>query len=101
METLKGFLADEKERSSQGIDDGVGYLSVHVPEEIVIAASKPPFRIFGSGRPVKLANAYLPKTFDPHVLDSLEGALNGSYDFLDGPKKVPQVRPCRVHSSTS
>lgn len=62
----------------------MGYLSVHVPEEIIIAAGKVPFRILGKGRPAKLANAYLPKTFDPYVLDSLEGALDGSYDFLEG-----------------
>lgn len=84
METLEDFLIKEKEGTSQDSGSGVGYLSVHVPEEIIIAAGKVPFRILGSGKPVKLANAYLPKTFDPYVLDSLEGALEGSYNFLEG-----------------
>lgn len=84
MEALKTFLLDEKRNSPDDIVGGVGYLSVHVPEEIIIAAGKVPFRILGTGKPAKLANAYLPKTFDPHVLDSLEGALDGSYDSLDG-----------------
>ncbi|MFQ5956581.1 MAG: 2-hydroxyacyl-CoA dehydratase subunit D, partial [Candidatus Brocadiales bacterium] len=83
MEALKDFLITEKGGSLQAIEGGVGYLSVHVPEEIIIAAGKVPFRILGGGKPAKLANAYLPKTFDPYVLDSLEGALEGSYKFLD------------------
>jgi benzoyl-CoA reductase/2-hydroxyglutaryl-CoA dehydratase subunit BcrC/BadD/HgdB len=62
----------------------IGYLSIHVPEEIIIASGRLPYRILGSGRPVKRASAYLPKTFDPYVLDSLEGAIEGEYDFLEG-----------------
>lgn len=84
MEALKDFLLREKQGSPLDIEHGVGYLSVHVPEEIIIGAGKVPFRILGSGKPAKLANAYLPKTFDPHVLDSLEGALDGSYKSLEG-----------------
>lgn len=84
MEVLKEFLVKKKQGSPVDVECGVGYLSVHVPEEIIIAAGKVPFRILGGGKPVKLANAYLPKTFDPHVLDSLEGALDGSYKSLEG-----------------
>ncbi|MCQ4574056.1 MAG: 2-hydroxyacyl-CoA dehydratase family protein [Candidatus Brocadiales bacterium] len=85
MEMLSDIALDEERRSSQDIEGAVGYLSVYVPEEIIIAAGgRVPFRIYGTGKPAKLANAYLPKTFDPHVLDSLEGALDGSYKFLDG-----------------
>lgn len=84
MKMFVHSLINEKGAYSQDVEGGVGYLSVHVPEEIIIAAGKVPFRILGRGRPAKLANAYLPKTFDPYVLDSLEGALDGSYKFLDG-----------------
>ncbi len=62
----------------------IGYLSIHVPEEIILGMGKLPHRILGHGRPVKRANAYLPKTFDPYVLDSLEGAIEGEYGFLEG-----------------
>lgn len=64
--------------------NSIGYLSIHVPEELIIAAGKLPYRILGNGIPVKKANAFLPKTFDPHVLDSLEGLLDGKYSFIDG-----------------
>jgi benzoyl-CoA reductase/2-hydroxyglutaryl-CoA dehydratase subunit BcrC/BadD/HgdB len=62
----------------------IGYLSIHVPEELILAAGRQPYRILSRGRPVKRANAYLPKTFDPYVLDSLEGAIEGEYGFLEG-----------------
>ncbi|MCF6159474.1 MAG: 2-hydroxyacyl-CoA dehydratase [wastewater metagenome] len=78
------FLTQVKKDCLQDNKGCIGYLSIQVPEEIIIAAGKIPFRVFGRGRPVKLANAYLPKTFDPYILDSLEGALDGSYAFLDG-----------------
>ncbi len=84
METLTDFLAKEGQSSSQDFDGGIGYLSIHVPEEIIIAAGKVPYRIFGTGRPAKLANAFLPKTFDPYILDCLEGALDGTYGSLEG-----------------
>lgn len=78
------FYEEIKEESSCGMKNRVGYLSINVPEEIIIAAGKMPFRITGSGEPVKKGNAYLPKTFDPYVLDCIEGALQGEYDELDG-----------------
>ena len=62
----------------------IGYLSIHVPEEIILGAGRLPYRILGRGKPVKRANAYLPKTFDPYVLDSLEGAIEGEYSLLEG-----------------
>ncbi|MFN3466933.1 MAG: 2-hydroxyacyl-CoA dehydratase family protein [Candidatus Brocadiales bacterium] len=62
----------------------IGYLSIHVPEEIILGAGRLPHRILGRGKPVKRANAYLPKTFDPYVLDSLEGAIEGEYSLLEG-----------------
>lgn len=80
---LKDVLIKEKGTPS-GREGATGYLSIHVPEEIIIATGRMPFRILGRGKPVKLATAYLPKTFDPQVLDSLEGALEGDYPFLEG-----------------
>src|SRR5574337_2016823 len=84
MKVHTDFFIQGKGSSSPEIKGGLGYLSIHVPEEIIIAAGKTPFRIFGRGKPIKLANAYLPKTFDPYVLDSFEGALEGIYHFLEG-----------------
>ncbi|HHT9133224.1 MAG TPA: 2-hydroxyacyl-CoA dehydratase subunit D [Candidatus Tripitaka californicus] len=67
------------------VDRGkIGYLSIHVPEEIILGAGRLPYRLLGRGKPVKRASAYLPKTFDPSVLDSLEGAIEGEYGFLEG-----------------
>lgn len=83
MKTLN-FPADIQIDSLPDIKNRIGYLSINVPEEIIIAADKMPYRILGSGKPVKRANAYLPKTFDPYVLDCFESALEGKYKFLDG-----------------
>ena len=78
------FPVNIEDDNSCKIKDGVGYLSVHVPEEVIIAAGKVPFHILGSGKPVKMANAYLPMTFDPYVLDSADGIMSGKYALLDG-----------------
>ena len=83
MKTVN-FREDIRLYSLPDIKNGIGYLSINVPEEIIIAADKMPYRILGSGKPVKRANAYLPKTFDPYVLDCFESALEGNYGFLDG-----------------
>jgi len=84
MEKQTGFFNIDEENSSPDTNGRIGFLSINVPEELIIAAGRTPFRVCGSEKPAKLANAYLPKTFDPYVLDSLEGALDGTYSFLDG-----------------
>ncbi|GAX60948.1 benzoyl-CoA reductase/2-hydroxyglutaryl-CoA dehydratase subunit, BcrC/BadD/HgdB [Candidatus Scalindua japonica] len=84
MEKQTGFFDIDDTDSSPDTNGSIGFLSINVPEELIIAAGKTPFRVCGSEKPAKLANAYLPKTFDPYVLDSLEGALDGTYSFLDG-----------------
>ena len=84
MEKQTGFFNINEVNSSSDANGRIGFLSINVPEELIIAAGKTPFRVCGSEKPAKLANAYLPKTFDPYVLDSLEGALDGTYSFLDG-----------------
>ncbi len=76
----KGYLTEDSVTDKKKI----GYLSVHTPEELILGMGGLPYRIHGRRKPVKLANAYLPKTFDPYVLDSLEGAMDGEYSFLAG-----------------
>ncbi|OHB90781.1 MAG: hypothetical protein A3E19_04520 [Planctomycetes bacterium RIFCSPHIGHO2_12_FULL_52_36] len=80
-EYLKDVGAGLKPAPTRG---KIGYLSIHVPEEIILGAGRLPYRLLGRGKPVKRASAYLPKTFDPSVLDSLEGAIEGEYSFLEG-----------------
>lgn len=84
METQQGFFNIDRIKNVPDTNGRIGFLSINVPEELIIAAGKTPFRVCGSEKPAKLANAYLPKTFDPYVLDSLEGALDRTYSFLDG-----------------
>ena len=84
MEKQTGFFDIDKADSPSDTNGRIGFLSINVPEELIIAAGKTLFRVCGSEKPAKLANAYLPKTFDPYVLDGLEGALDGTYSFLDG-----------------
>ncbi len=84
MENQTSLFDIDKVNSPTNTEGLIGFLSINVPEELIIAAGKTPFRVCGSEKPAKLANAYLPKTFDPYVLDSLEGALDGTYSFLDG-----------------
>ena len=83
MDTIK-FPVDLDHNCSQKLDNHVGYLSIHVPEELIIAAGKIPYRILGSEKPAKKATVHLPKTFDPYVLACLEGALEGNCQSLDG-----------------
>ena len=84
MKKETGFFDTDEINGSADTNGSIGFLSINVPEELIIAAGRTPFRVCGSEKPAKLANAYLPKTFDPYVLDSLEGALDGTYSFLDG-----------------
>ena len=84
MEKHTGFFGIDEIDSPSDTNGRIGFLSINVPDELIIAAGKTPFRVCGCEKPAKLANAYLPKTFDPYVLDSLEGALDGTYSFLDG-----------------
>ncbi len=83
MDKLK-FPKDLDRSCSQKLENHIGYLSIHVPEELIIAAGKIPYRILGSEKPAKKATVHLPKTFDPYVLACLEGALEGNYRSLDG-----------------
>ncbi len=78
------FITETDIDSLSNAENSVGYLSINTPEELIIAAGKRPVRLFGMGKPAKLANTYLPKTFDPYVLDCLECALDGTYDSLNG-----------------
>ncbi|MBN2439397.1 MAG: 2-hydroxyacyl-CoA dehydratase [Deltaproteobacteria bacterium] len=62
----------------------VGYFCSYTPEEIVLAAGAHPFRLFGSGEKIHLAEAHLQSYCCSLVRGALEDALGGRLDFLDG-----------------
>jgi benzoyl-CoA reductase subunit C len=61
-----------------------GYLSNYVPEELFHAAGIIPVRIRGAGSGLKKAGKYLPPNVCSYLKTSLDEALLGSYDYLDG-----------------
>lgn len=62
----------------------VGYLCSYTPEEIILAAGAHPFRLFGSGEKIRLAEAHLQSYCCSLVRGVLEDALAGRLTFLDG-----------------
>jgi len=62
----------------------VGYLCSYTPEEFIHAAGAIPFRIFGASGPVTPADAHLQSYCCSLVRGSLDNALTGRLDFLDG-----------------
>ncbi len=63
----------------------LGYLSIHVPLEVLTALDAMPFRIFGDIRePVTEADRGLPSSFCPYLRSVLDLALKGKFAFLDG-----------------
>ncbi|MFA7464300.1 MAG: 2-hydroxyacyl-CoA dehydratase family protein [Syntrophales bacterium] len=62
----------------------VGYFCSYMPEEIVLAAGAHPFRIFGAGGDMRLADSHLQSYCCSLVRGMLENALTGRLDFLDG-----------------
>jgi benzoyl-CoA reductase/2-hydroxyglutaryl-CoA dehydratase subunit BcrC/BadD/HgdB len=76
----------------------VGYLSVHVPLEIVEAFGMVPYRILGDIRePVTEADRGLPAAFCPYMRSVLDLALKGRFDFLDG---FAMAHPCDAQEKT-
>ena len=61
-----------------------GHFCSYTPEELINAAGVLPFRIFGSGAPISLADAHLQAYSCSLVRSSLNDALAGKLDFLDG-----------------
>ena len=62
----------------------VGYFCSYTPEELIFAAGAIPYRIFGTSRDIKLADAHLQSYCCALVRSGLEDALRGELDFLDG-----------------
>jgi bzd-type benzoyl-CoA reductase N subunit len=62
----------------------VGTFCSYAPEEIILAAGAHPFRLFGSGEKIHLAEAHLQSYCCSLVRGALEDALSGRLEFLDG-----------------
>src|ERR1035437_1926705 len=63
----------------------VGYLSIHVPLEILSGLDMIPFRIIGDIRePVTEADKGLPAAFCPYMRSVLDLAIKEKFSFLDG-----------------
>ena len=77
----------------------IGYMCAYPPLEMLTALEMVPFRILGdSGQPVSKADACLPSVVCPFVRSSLDLALKGKYDFLDG---VLMAHSCDVVEKTA
>ena len=62
----------------------IGYLCSYAPEEIMVAAGALPYRIFGSGRQIHLADSHLQAYSCSLIRGAMEDVLGGHLDFLDG-----------------
>ncbi|MFH0998435.1 MAG: 2-hydroxyacyl-CoA dehydratase family protein [Pseudomonadota bacterium] len=62
----------------------VGYMCSYAPEEIIWAAAALPFRLMGTKNAIERADAHLQAYCCSLVRGSLEDALTGRLDFLDG-----------------
>ena len=76
-----GYVRRLKAESGQKI---VGTFCSYAPEEIILAAGAHPYRLFGSGEKIQLAEAHLQSYCCSLVRGSLEDALSGRLEFLDG-----------------
>ncbi|MHB8910171.1 MAG: 2-hydroxyacyl-CoA dehydratase subunit D [Syntrophales bacterium] len=76
-----GYAAGFKAASGRKI---VGTFCSYAPEEIILAAGAHPFRIFGTGEKIRLAEAHLQSYCCSLVRGALEDALGGRLAFLDG-----------------
>jgi bzd-type benzoyl-CoA reductase N subunit len=62
----------------------MGWFCTYLPEEILLAAGLLPYRITESSPHLSRARACLSSHFCSYVMCSLEAALEGKYNFLDG-----------------
>jgi bzd-type benzoyl-CoA reductase N subunit len=76
-----GYVRSLKAQSGVKI---VGTFCSYAPEEMVLAAGAHPYRLFGSGQKVQLAEAHLQSYCCSLVRGALEDALAGRLGFLDG-----------------
>jgi len=76
-----GYVKRFKAESGRKV---VGTFCSYAPEEIILAAGAHPFRLFGSGEKIHLAEAHLQSYCCSLVRGALEDALGGRLEFLDG-----------------
>ena len=76
-----GYVKRFKAESGRKV---VGTFCSYAPEEIILAAGAHPFRLFGSGEKIRLAEAHLQSYCCSLVRGALEDALDGRLEFLDG-----------------
>jgi bzd-type benzoyl-CoA reductase N subunit len=76
-----GYVKRFKAESGRKV---VGTFCSYAPEEIILAAGAHPFRLFGSGEKIRLAEAHLQSYCCSLVRGALEDALGGRLAFLDG-----------------
>ena len=75
------YLLNWKRRTGKKI---LGYFCTSTPEEIIQAAGLLPVRILGSKESISLASRHLQSYSCSLIRSSLEGALKGELNFLDG-----------------
>lgn len=76
-----GYVKKLKAESGRKV---VGTFCSYAPEEIILAAGAHPYRLFGSGEKIHLAEAHLQSYCCSLVRGALEDALGGRLSFLDG-----------------
>jgi len=88
LNRFHGVVADPGEYArnwqSQNKGSVVGYFCSYAPEEIILASGALPYRIFGSGKAVTLADAHLQAYSCSLVRGAMEDVLAGHLDFLKG-----------------
>lgn len=62
----------------------IGYFCTYTPVELIHAAGFIPVRIWGGARSVQKAYSLVPSFICPYMRLSLEGALEGEFQFLSG-----------------
>ncbi len=75
------YAAEWKKNHSGNV---VGYMCSYAPEEIIWAFGALPFRLMGTKNAINRADAHLQAYCCSLVRGSLEDALSGRLDFLDG-----------------
>ena len=75
------YLRNWKKKTGEKI---LGYFCTNTPEEMIRGAGLLPVRLLGSKESISLASRHLQSYSCSLVQSSLEGALKGELDFLDG-----------------
>ena len=83
-EVIKDSPAYGRKLKENSLRKIVGYFCSYIPEEIIYAAGAHPFRIFGTGENIRLADAHFQSYCCSLVRGALDGALSCKLDFLDG-----------------